>query len=73
MHQILCTMTRNCFSLQSDSINGRPTPLTQVRELGQLLVDIHGQHEHQRLLKKEHHRTLLDEFAAQSENRKSIR
>jgi len=54
-------------------INGRPTPLTQVRELGQLLVDIHGQHEHQRLLKREHHRTLLDEYAAQSDQAEQVR
>jgi DNA repair protein RecN (Recombination protein N) len=43
-------------------INGRPAPLALLREFGQFLVDIHGQHEHQRLLKKEHHRVLLDEF-----------
>lgn len=48
-------------------INGQPMPLTLVRELGQVLVDIHGQHEHQRLLKKEHHRLLLDDYAGQSE------
>ncbi|KEA64986.1 DNA repair protein RecN [Marinobacterium lacunae] len=54
-------------------INGRPTPLTQVRELGQLLVDIHGQHEHQRLLKKDYHRILLDEYAAQSEQAEAVR
>lgn len=54
-------------------INGRPTPLSQVRELGQLLVDIHGQHEHQRLLKKDHHRTLLDEYAGQSELAEQVR
>lgn len=54
-------------------INGRPTPLTQVRELGQLLVNIHGQHEHQRLLKKDHHRTLLDEYAGQAELAEQVR
>ncbi|GGB99468.1 DNA repair protein RecN [Marinobacterium zhoushanense] len=54
-------------------INGRPTPLTQIRELGQLLVDIHGQHEHQRLLKKDHHRTLLDEYAGQEEIAEQVR
>ena len=30
-------------------INGRPATLAQLRELGELLVDIHGQHEHQSL------------------------
>ena len=44
-------------------INGHPCPLARVRELGELLVDIHGQHEHQRLLKRDYHRQLLDAFA----------
>jgi len=44
-------------------INQQPCPLNALRELGQFLLDIHGQHEHQRLLKKDHHRELLDNFA----------
>jgi len=48
-------------------INGRPAPLALLREIGQYLVDIHGQHEHQRLLKKDHHRVLLDEFGNHTE------
>lgn len=43
-------------------VNGSPTPLSAVRELGSLLVNIHGQHEHQALLKKDTHRELLDDF-----------
>ncbi|PIE40682.1 MAG: DNA repair protein RecN [Gammaproteobacteria bacterium] len=43
-------------------VNGSPQPITAVRELGRLLVIIHGQHEHQALLKKETHRELLDQF-----------
>ena len=43
-------------------INGQPAPLSSLRSLGQLLIEIHGQHEHQKLLKKEHHRALLDSF-----------
>lgn len=43
-------------------VNGSPQPLTAVRELGSLLVNIHGQHEHQALLKKDSHRELLDQF-----------
>lgn len=46
-------------------INGQPAPLNQLKELGQFLVDIHGQHEHQRLLHREYHRILLDDFAQQ--------
>ncbi|MDI3323087.1 DNA repair protein RecN [Pontibacterium granulatum] len=44
-------------------INNRPSPIGAVRELSEHLIDIHGQHEHQRLLKKEHHRLLLDQYA----------
>lgn len=45
------------------SINGRPCTLAALRELGQHLVAIHGQHEHQKLMLREHHCQLLDEFA----------
>lgn len=44
-------------------INGRPLPLQMLRELGNMLVDIHGQHEHQSLLRKDVQRKLLDEYA----------
>lgn len=44
-------------------INGVAVPLTQLKQLGQLLVSIHGQHAHQSLLKSEHQRTLIDEYA----------
>ena len=44
-------------------INGRPMPLQMLRELGDLLVDIHGQHEHQSLLKAAAQRRILDEYA----------
>src|SRR5690554_1250712 len=44
-------------------INGSPVPVTEVRELGELLISIHSQHEHQSLLKKDAQRALLDSFA----------
>lgn len=44
-------------------INGQPCPLSQLKELGGLLMDIHSQHQHQSLLRKDTHRKLLDEFA----------
>ncbi len=44
-------------------INGRPVPLQQLRELGDLLVDVHGQHEHQSLLKRDVQRDTLDGYA----------
>ena len=45
-------------------INGTPCNLGMLRQLGEQLVDIHGQHEHQSLMKKEMQRRLLDDFAA---------
>lgn len=41
-------------------INGIAATATQLRELGELLVDIHGQHAHQSLLKSEAQLQLLD-------------
>ena len=44
-------------------INGQPFPLQKVKELSETLVDIHGQHQHQRLLNHATHREQLDEYA----------
>ncbi len=43
-------------------INGRLIPLSQLRQIGNLLVDLHGQHQHQSLLHVELHRDILDAF-----------
>ena len=48
-------------------INGRPVPVQQLRELGDLLVDIHGQHEHQSLLRRDVQRDTLDAYAGLEE------
>lgn len=49
-------------------INGSAVTLTQLRELGEQLVDIHGQHAHHALSRQSVQRELLDEFAgAQAE------
>ncbi len=44
-------------------VNGHPATATQLRELGERLVDIHSQHATQRILKPEGQRELLDRFA----------
>jgi len=44
-------------------INRQPAPLQMLRELGEQLVDIHGQHAHQSLLKREVQRQQLDGYA----------
>ncbi|RYJ63735.1 DNA repair protein RecN [Pseudomonas songnenensis] len=48
-------------------INGTPCPQGDLKALGELLIDIHGQHEHQSLLKTDTHRRLLDEFSGSQE------
>ncbi|MEA1051786.1 DNA repair protein RecN [Lamprobacter modestohalophilus] len=44
-------------------INGRAVSSAQLRELGERLVDIHGQHAHQSLLRAAAQRSLLDGYA----------
>lgn len=44
-------------------INGCPVTLAQLKELGRLLVHVHGQHQHQALVKLNEQRTLLDNYA----------
>lgn len=45
------------------SINGQPFPLQKIKELSEMLVDIHGQHQHQTLLQHPTHRQQLDQYA----------
>lgn len=44
-------------------INGSRVPASMLKDLGNLLVSIHGQHAHQLLTKSEHQRALLDAYA----------
>ena len=44
-------------------INGRPATISQMGDLAALLVEIHGQHEHQALLERAHQLNLLDAYA----------
>ncbi|MDG1693908.1 MAG: DNA repair protein RecN [Porticoccaceae bacterium] len=48
-------------------INGQPCTMQQLQQLGNLLVDLHSQHEHQSLLRRNTHRKLLDEFTTSTE------
>lgn len=54
-------------------INGQTVTLKQLKTLGDMLIDLHSQHEHQSLLKKETHRRLLDEFAGNQSLGKTVR
>jgi DNA repair protein RecN (Recombination protein N) len=50
-----------------DYVNGRPCTVAQLREAGEHLVDIHGQHEHQSLVRASSQRHLLDAYAGAGE------
>ncbi len=46
-------------------INGETVNAGRVKELAELLIDIHGQHEHQSLLNKRKHHEILDAYAGE--------
>lgn len=48
-------------------INGSPVSAGDLKLLGDMLIDVHSQHEHQSLLKKSNHRLILDSYAAHLE------
>mgnify|MGYP001582107907 CR=1 FL=1 len=48
--------TSRCF------VNDSPVSMAILKEFGDALVDLHGQHEHQSLLRRETHRELLDDY-----------
>ncbi|MGM3172846.1 DNA repair protein RecN [Dickeya lacustris] len=54
-------------------INGTAVPLSQLRELGQHLIQVHGQHAHQLLLKSDYQRHLLDAYADEPQLLASMR
>ena len=47
-------------------INGESVPASKMRDVAALLIDIHGQHEHQSLLHKKKHLEILDAFAKEA-------
>jgi len=53
-------------------INGRPAPISALRELGEMLIEIHGQHAHQLLRKQGHQRQLLDDFGDYDDALKAV-
>jgi len=53
-------------------INGISATAAQLREVGEMLVDIHGQHAHQSLLKLDAQRVLLDTQAGLLDNGKAV-
>ncbi|SHO54670.1 DNA repair protein RecN [Vibrio quintilis] len=54
-------------------INGNPVPVSQLKNLGQHLINIHGQHAHQHLMKNEHQLIMLDQYAGHHDRLKKTR
>ncbi|SDL86692.1 DNA replication and repair protein RecN [Modicisalibacter muralis] len=48
-------------------INGQPCTVSDLKALGEHLIEIHGQHAHQALLREDTHLRLLDDFAGQGQ------
>lgn len=58
---ILSRKIRNGKSI--NKINGETVPVSLLKETAALLIDVHGQHDHQSLLQKKKHLEILDEYA----------
>ena len=53
-------------------INGRPASVTEMRELGTSLLELHAQHEHQALLRGATQRELLDRYAGAEDDARAV-
>ncbi len=53
-------------------INSHLAPIQKLKELGEYLIDIHGQHSHHSLLKSSKQLTMLDEYAKPTKSLKTI-
>ncbi|MEZ9231780.1 DNA repair protein RecN [Vibrio amylolyticus] len=54
-------------------INGSPVPLSQLKSLGQMLINIHGQHAHHQLMKSDNQMAMLDQYAGHTNLLKNTR
>ncbi len=65
--EIILRRILNTEGRSKSYINGQPFPLQKVKELSELLVHIHGQHQHQTLMQHATHRQQLDAYANHNE------
>lgn len=66
-HECIIRRTVSVKGPSKAFINGKPATVQQLRELAEMLVDLHGQHEHQSLMKAEIQQQLLDDYANHSD------
>lgn len=62
--RLLIKRAFNATGTNRQFINGSPTTLAVLKNLGDSLIDLHGPHDHQSLLSNEKQLALLDAFAA---------
>ncbi|MFI0474194.1 DNA repair protein RecN [Halomonas sp. HMF6819] len=53
-------------------INGQPATIADLKALGELLIQVHGQHAHQALMREETHLALLDDYAGLKGKRQAL-
>ncbi len=54
-------------------INGITVTLQQIRSAGEMLIDVHGQHEHQSLMRRDIQRRLLDDYSSHNDLLNDVR
>lgn len=64
-HSLLIARTLNNNGKTINRINGNTVTVSMLRSVSEMLLDIHGQHEHQSLLKPKKHIELLDKFCGE--------
>jgi DNA repair protein RecN (Recombination protein N) len=69
---VLVRRTIDAGGRSKSYINGSPVTLAQLRELGELLLDVHGQHAHQSLLRSSAQLALLDEHGGLGATRREL-
>lgn len=70
----ICILRRvvNSDGRSKGYINGSAVTMANLKELGEMLLDIHSQHEHQSLLQRSTHQKLLDEFGVDKKLREQL-
>ncbi len=69
---VLTRRTIDASGRSRSFVNGTPVTLAQLRELGESLVDVHGQHAHQSLLRPAAQLHLLDDHGGMASERQAV-
>lgn len=69
--QLIIKRTVSTAGIGRQFVNASACPLSLLKQIGDLLVDLHGPHDHQSLFSRDQQLLVLDAFAGASEQRKS--